>query len=111
MVRVESRGSGRIAHVIEVAFCYDPKRANGGEHPAVFAVQLTQALSLVLDQLSFEAVRQVQPVHERVTRIAVAVRASRSQLAPVLLAVPPVVVPPRTIYGVVVPGSLSRSRR
>ena len=62
----------RIAHVIEVAFCYDPKRPNGGEHPTVLAIQLIQVLPLVLDQLSFEAVRQVQPVHERVTRIAIA---------------------------------------
>jgi hypothetical protein len=66
-------GIGRgVADVVQVSFGHHPKRSDRGEHPAVLAIQFVQVLALVLNQLALQPARQIQAVHKRVTRIALA---------------------------------------
>src|SRR5688500_10870782 len=47
----------------------NPKRADGGEHAAVFAIQFVQVFAIVLDQLALQTSWQIQAVHKRITRV------------------------------------------
>jgi len=59
----------RFARKIRVAFRHDPKGADGGQRPAVFAVQLVDSVA-VNDQFAHVTARQVEIKHQRVPWIA-----------------------------------------
>jgi hypothetical protein len=59
-----------VARKIQVVFRHDPKRADGGKSPAVFAVQLVHSVA-INNQFALVAARQVDIPHQRFPRIVI----------------------------------------
>ena len=59
-----------ITRIAEIAFGHDPKHADGRQGPAVIAVELVSVIAIHHD-LPFESARELEPLHERLSRIEV----------------------------------------
>src|SRR5207248_1692892 len=53
---------------IEIVFRYDPKRTDGGQRAAVFAVKLVNSVA-VNDQFPLVTSRQIEVAHQAISRI------------------------------------------
>ena len=62
--------AGLVAQVVEIALGYDPKRADGPEHPALGSVDLVDAVAL-LDRPPLGSTREVEIPGEHVARVTV----------------------------------------
>jgi hypothetical protein len=70
MPKVTAGIAGLVAQVVEIAFGYDPKRADGPEHAALGCVDLVDAVALS-DRLPLASTREVEIPGEHVARVTV----------------------------------------
>jgi hypothetical protein len=91
---VVARIERALTGIAEVAFSDNPKCPDRRERAAVLAVEFVGAIPVVQHNLSLEAARQVQALHERVPWVPIPVTVP---LAPVFVAVARVVAPSRVV--------------
>ena len=89
----------RVVRNIEIVFWHDPKRTDGGQCAAVFAVKLVDSIA-VNDQFALVAARQVEVAHQAVARIVFI------PVARVVHARPFVAGIPRVVFARITPSSI-----
>jgi hypothetical protein len=74
MPKATARIAGLVAQVVEIALRYNPKRADGPEHPALDSVDLVDVVALS-DRPTLASTWQVEISGEHVARFTVSVAA------------------------------------
>jgi hypothetical protein len=87
-----------VVRKIEIMFRHDPKRTNGGQRAAVFAVELIHSVA-VNDEFTLVTARQVEVAHQGVPRIVIPV-------ARVVHALPFLAVIPNVVFPWIIPSSV-----
>ncbi len=80
-----------VARNIKIMFWHDPKRTDGGQCTAVFAVKLVDSVA-VNDQFPLVAARQVEVAHQAIPSIVFIPVARVVHARPIVAAIPLVVI-------------------